>query len=171
MNVRSKAIQYYLMVEALKINEDTDMLWLYEDSLKELSMIIREPKWCPIVFSADDPSASRMSFTMYLRRPEVGPETIDCQIQVKMDYNGFTHLEAHSGLYNTSPSHTAVEKALRRKLRILCEQEKEGKAFRVVSEELLRLKDDFTREEHWQLKALADLRHWLRYFEVEPSSS
>lgn len=172
VTVQNKAIRYYLTVESLKITGDTKFLWLYEDSLKELSMIIREPKWCPIVFSGDDPSASQMIFTMYLRRPEVGPEIIDGQVQIRVGYNGFIHFEAYSGHTfgdHPAPSYTAVERGLRRELSKL--YKKEGKVLKVVSEDLIYPKDSVVQKEHWQLEALADLRHWLCYFEVEPSSS
>src|SRR3989344_1365839 len=155
VTVQRKAVQYYLMVESLKITGDTGFLWLYEDSLKELSMITREPDMCPIVFAHDSPSTSDMRFTMYLRRPEVGPDFIDGKIDVRMGYNGFTHFEVSSGHHfgnHPSPSIHAVEVALEKKLREL--NDREGKVFQIVSEDLIRLKDQAVRKDHWQLEAL-----------------
>lgn len=171
VTVQRKATQYYLMVESLKITGDTEFLWLYEDSLRELSMITREKDMCPIVFSGDSPSTSDMRFTMYLRRPEVGANIIDGQVQIRMDYSGFTHFEVYSGQGfsgHPAPSINTVERALEKKLRNLCGRE--GKVLEVISDDLIRLKDSVAQKEHWQLEALADLRHWLCYFEVESAS-
>ena len=129
-------------------------------------MTVREPDWCPIIFSGDDPSGSRLLFTLYLRRPEVGPDIIDGQVQIKMGSNGYTNFQAFSGRYATSPSSRVVEAALRKKLRGL--EDREGKVLQVVSENLIRMKDKAPRDkEQWQLDAVADLRGWLYTFEVE----
>jgi hypothetical protein len=171
LTVQKKAIQYYLMVESLKITGDTEFLWLYEDSLKELSMIIPEKDMCPIVFSYDSPSTGDMRFTMYLRRPEVGSDVIDGQIQIRMGYNGFTHFEVQSARYfgdHPGSSIDTIECAIQKKLRSL--NDREGRVLKVVSGDLIRLKDAATTKDHWQLDALYDLRQWLWNFRIEKPS-
>jgi hypothetical protein len=167
--VSKKAMRYHMLIEALKVNGDTDLLWLYEDSLKELSMMRREPKWHPIIFEHDERSAGRMVFYLYLRVPDVDSEAIDGQLQIRLYDHGYVDFKAYSGMFNSSPSHDAVNYAIKRTL--IKHEGLKGDVLEVRRGCQVVMKDDCRpTKEHWQLDAVKDLRHWLCGLKVEPDA-
>lgn len=169
VTVSKKALRYYMIIECLKVNGDTDLLWLYENSLQELSMIRREPKWHPIIFEGDERSAHRMVFYLYLRRPEVGAETIDGQVRIRLYDNGNAEFKAYSGVFTSSPSHDAVDRAVEESLGKHAGHK--GEVLEISAGGDIGLKNDsLMTKPQWQLDAVKDLRHWLCNLKVETRS-
>lgn len=157
-----------MMIEALKVIGDTELLWLYEDSLKELAMMRRELHWHPIIFQYDERNPGRMVFCLYLRQPEAGPEVIDGQLQIRLYDSGHVDFKAYSGMFNSSPSNDAVDRAVERTLGELGKHE--GDMLCVNHGNVLAKDHSLLGKEHWQLKAVADLRQWLCRMQVDTKS-
>jgi hypothetical protein len=171
VTVNKMTTQYYMLVEALKVNGNTDLLWLYEDSLRELSMIRREPRWHPIIFECDDQKSRRMIFRLYRRRPKVDPEIVDGQLFIRLYNNGHVEFKAYSGMMydkDPAPEPRALEAAAKRALSEY--NGLDGDFFRVDHGDLRPKNLESLSEQHWQLKAVADLRQWLCRLQVDPNS-
>ncbi len=167
--VGKMATRYYMLTEALKVTGDTNLLWLYEDSLNELSMMRWEPKWNPLVFNHYDDVARRMEFKLCLRRPDFDPEAVDGRVFVRLRNSGHVSFQAYSGAAwggQKVPSGEEVERIIER---TILQMPDEKGAFLEISGGHIRPKEQSsTDEERWQLKAVADLRQWLCRLTIEP---
>lgn len=166
-SMQCMASNFYRRIEAGKVLGETEFEPFYEDSLKELSWIIRDPSAHPLVFDYYHKEQGVMFFSLRLRRLEISPDTIDFRVRFKIEDDGLIcSPEVSSGidfLGKPAASDDKVYRAINKALEIprsSCDVLKIGH-FGIT------LKDKaIIKESRWQLKVLQDLRKLFWFIQV-----